>query len=531
MKYATRECDSSLQAMSASDPHDGPEAAAAKPPEAPAATRASAAGAGVAGVRAADSGAGRAGAAWEHRLRANPAFELVLHDRLPARQRRVLAALASDPEHYGVLRPRRGTGLGLKSIDRETALLFLTLARPGPLPGYVRSRLGDAGAAQALARLVADGVLEIEREPGSFVSGAAATAMLGAGAGAAPAGGRLAELSCAALRYGQELARLLPEGEALRLSLRLYGYHRLPLAPRWRRQLPDGEAVRRFLGIVRGGPARALLARHWREPAVAAGEPWLRWQPARAAAPPPQGAEGAATWKLYVSPAPEELPQCFGRLLDGLAAAGAPSFKAGATAGGLLRPDKIVAYFASFEELAAAAAAVGERLAGTAPHGVPFSSEIAGGGLLSWGVDPPAAGRGGRGAPDGRVSWRLWLTHRLARALIAGTAPVGGRKGSRRQEPSGQALGRQLPGRQVPGGQGRQAPGGQGRLAPGGQELGGQDPAGFALRPQARGRQAPDVEPLEPWRFAIERLRLEGIDTDSWTPGGSLWQAGAGGWS
>jgi hypothetical protein len=29
---------------------------------------------------------------------------------------------------------------------------------------------------------------------------------------------------------------------------------------------------------------------------------------------------------------------------------------------------------------------------------------------------------------------------------------------------------------------------------------------------------------MEPWRFAVERLRLEGIDTDSWTPGGSLWR-------
>src|SRR5579864_7766297 len=78
-------------------------------------------------------------------LRANPAFRLVLFDRLPAGQRRQLAGLARDPEHYGVLRPRRGTGLGLKAVDRETALLFLTLARPGPLPGYVRSRLGDDG--------------------------------------------------------------------------------------------------------------------------------------------------------------------------------------------------------------------------------------------------------------------------------------------------------------------------------------------------------------------------------------------------
>jgi hypothetical protein len=418
-----------------------------------------------------------AGAPWERRLRANPALELVLFDRLPARQRLALAGLARDPELYGVLRPRRGSGLGLQAIDRETALLFLTLARPGLLPSYVRSRLGDAGAAQALARLVADGVLEIEREAGDFVSGAAALAVFGE---ARAAGGRLAELSRAALRYGQELARTLPEGEALHLSYRLYGFHRLPLAPRWRRRLPDGEAVRYFLGLAAGGAWRSLLERHWRQPAAPPGEPWLRWQPAavpaaRPGRPATQG--GAATYKLYVSPAPEELPERFGPVLDGLAAAGAPGFKVGATAGGLLRPDKVVAYFPSFERLAEAAAAVGERLAGTAsPHGVPFTSEIAGGGLLSWGVDPLPAPGWGLDAAEGSMSWRLWLTHRLARALIAGTAAAAGR--------------------------------------------------------QAQGVEAAAAkdELLEPWRFAVERLRLEGVDTDSWTPRGSLWRQGESAW-
>src|ERR1700743_3498190 len=43
--------------------------------------------------------------ALERRRRANPAFELVLFDRLPAAERRLLDALTGDPEHYGVLRP------------------------------------------------------------------------------------------------------------------------------------------------------------------------------------------------------------------------------------------------------------------------------------------------------------------------------------------------------------------------------------------------------------------------------------------
>jgi hypothetical protein len=417
------------------------------------------------------------------RLRANPAFELVLHDRLPAPDRRQLADLERDPEHYGVLRPRLpGSGLGLRAVDRETALLFLTLGLPGPLPGYVRARLG-IDAAEAVARLVADAVLEVEAVAGGerFLSGPAAFAAAAgapAVADAAAAGTRVAELSRAALLYGQEMARTVPGLEPLHLSLRLYGYHRLPLTPRWRRQLPTADAVRGYLGLGAGGAWRALAGRYWTEQPAAAAASWMWWRPA---APAPAGAAAAAgpSYKLYVSPLPEALPDCFGRILDGLAAAGAPGFKVGAGVGGLLRPDKIVAYFASFEGLAAAAAGLEARLAGVAAHGVPFSSEIAAGGLLSWGIDPPAEAL--LGPPgNGRQSWRLWLTHRLARALLAGVAA----------------------------GAGGGAPGGDAAAAaPGGAVAAAQ--AGAAM---------------EPWRFAVARVRLDGVDTASWTPGALLWR-------
>jgi len=323
---------------------------------------------------------------------------------------------------------------------------------------------------------VADGVLEIERGPAGFVSGAAAMSLFAA---PAAAGGRLAELSLAALRHGQELARTLREPEPLHLSLRLYGYNRLPMTPRWRRALLDATAVRRHLGIAAGGRWLPLLERHWRELPAGADEPWLRWRPGPASVPSPAVpaavSRDAPTYKLYVSPVPGELPEAFGAVLDGLAAVGAPGFKVGAGAGGLLRPDKIVAYFETFEHLAAAAGALTERLAGVAPHGVPFTSEIAGGGQLSWGVDPPAAAGFWPLGGDSRMSWRLWLTNRLARALIAAVAAP--------------AAAPPLPGA-----------------------------AAAALAGAAAG------ETMEPWRFAVERLRLEGIDTGSWTPGGSLWR-------
>jgi hypothetical protein len=372
-------------------------------------------------------------------FRANPAFELVLYDRLPPEERKALAELRRDPDFYGILRPRDGAAaLGVKSVDRETALLFLTLREPGPLPSYMEALLGE-GALRTVSRLVADGILEVEHG-GGFVFGAAALPLFARGDAEAGAAGRLAGISLAALRYGQDL----DVDDAFSLSYRLYGYNRRPLTPRWKRLLGDGDAVLAWLGIGPGGRWRQELDRGWETRGP--NEWWLSWH-SRAQV---DGLTGSgATWKLYISPAPEVLPESFGAILEALAAARAPQFKVGADAWGILRADKIVSYFPSFELLAAAADALASRLSGMPAQGVPFTSEIAGDGLLSWGVDPPR-----EESAAGGESWRLWLTHRLARALIS----------------------------------------------------------------------ARSTESAEPWRFALERVRLEGVDTDTWTPGAMLWK-------
>ena len=110
----------------------------------------------------------------------------------------------------------------------------------------------------------------------------------------------------------------MPGTEPLWLSWRLYGFQRRPVTPWWRRTLPDGEAVRRYLGVVgaKGGGAAALLERHWRsrQPADAASDAiWLRWRPRDGDAAGGGGgrAGGGATYKLYVSPVTEALPDVF----------------------------------------------------------------------------------------------------------------------------------------------------------------------------------------------------------------------------
>jgi hypothetical protein len=275
-------------------------------------------------------------------------------------------------------------------------------------------------------------------------------AQLGGGHGEATGEGRTAAISAIsinALRYGQAL---LLDDPAL-LAWRLYSYNRQPLTPAWRRSLPTSAAVERHLGIDRGGASRKLLDGAWTPLAM---EGWLSWQ-SRSRSAAASRSEGP-TWKLYVSPRAEALAESFPAVLAALTAARASQFKVGWDAGGLLRPDKIVSYFPSWERLAEAAGAVLERLEGVPAQGVPFTAEVGGAGLVSWGVDPPAIERSALGG--GRESWRVWVAQRLAWSLLTA-------------------------------------------------------------------RRAGESSGLEPWRFALDRVRLEGVDTATWTPSAALWKS------
>ncbi len=245
-------------------------------------------------------------------------------------------------------------------------------------------------------------------------------------------GGRIATLSWDALRYAQRL----PIETDWDLANRIYFYNRLPLTPQWRHLLSPEGAHARYLGVAGGGVAARALARHWS--AHSPSHDWLAWS-GRFSRPIRKG----PTYKLYVSPATEALAgEGFTEVVLALTSARAAQFKVGAGATGLLRPDKLVAYFCDFEALAEGVSAVRKRLAGMPAHGVPFTAEIARDGLLSWGADPPLSKLPSAPAE----SWRLWLARRLAGAIIAGRT--------------------------------------------------------------AR----------EPWRCALDRLRIEGVDTDTWTP-------------
>ncbi len=384
-------------------------------------------------------------------FRANPRYELVLFDRLPPDQQAALIDLRSDSDFYGILRPRAANGLAVKSVCRDAALLYLTLQEAGALPGYVTAN-PDSDTNQSIAELVLDGVLEIARSSDDdFVSGSEAYPILYADRSPGQITGSLAQLSVNALRYAQALEI----EDAGKLSARLYFYNRTPASPHWLQLLRDENAALDWMGLTPSGPLSRKLRRVWTElPAADPPDGWRVWHRRKDTT----SRRVQTSYKLYVSPLAKAMPDAFDKTVEVLSSSAAVRFKIGRDVYGVLRPDKLVAYFPTFDTVAEAAGNLRALLPDCPAHGVPFTAELAGGGLLSWGMDPPRSQR--ILAWQEFESWRLWLTNRLATSLVAARAATN--------------------------------------------------------------------SAIEPWRFAMERLELQGVDTATWTPSPAIWNAGAG---
>jgi hypothetical protein len=133
---------------------------------------------------------------------------------------------------------------------------------------------------------------------------------------------------------------------------------------------------------------------------------------------------------------------------------GAPRFKVGSDAQGLLRSDKLIVYCSERSMLDALVERLLPLLRGVPAHGVPFTAALCSDGLLSYGIDPPPTARIDGWSATGDRSWRMWIVRWLARTI----------ERQRRDDPG---------------------------------------------HPK-------------PWAYALDRLRLEGVDPSTWTPADSL---------
>ena len=167
----------------------------------------------------------------------------------------------------------------------------------------------------------------------------------------------------------------------------------------------------RFLGTDR--PDRSTAARaagFVRDDALQARASWVQWLRSGAARRDPS----RVTYKLFVSPMPADAPRAVAAVTNLLPDSAALGFKIPASLDGLLRPDKIVLYFATFADAVRAGRRIDKALLGVEAHGVPLTGLIGKSAIVSWGIDPPAPTRARQRAV---LSWRTWCARAVALAL------------------------------------------------------------------------------------------------------------------
>ncbi|MBI5246044.1 MAG: hypothetical protein HY923_02610 [Elusimicrobia bacterium] len=216
---------------------------------------------------------------------------------------------------------------------------------------------------------------------------------------------------------GMELRRL--SAEAIMLAYKsprehswellnlLYYFNRAPLSPRLKRSLPDEAACLRFLGIANG--SCRIGGRRFDLPLRLShnGRGWRTW---RRQGNGPTRQVMDARHKVYISPQLEQLPMVFRTTCALAFESSAASLKIGASLTELLRPDKMVVYFARASDAQAFARRVLTKMPHVRAQGVPFSWQFGSTALVSLGVDPLGA--------SGH-SWRTWVCEAISTAILS----------------------------------------------------------------------------------------------------------------
>lgn len=116
-------------------------------------------------------------------------------------------------------------------------------------------------------------------------------------------------------------------------------------------------------------------------------------------------------YKIYVSPAVGAFSQAVVATLG--ASDDCAALKFARKHSGTLRPDKIIIYTDSMVHTRRVAARMLSAIGEIRAHGVPFTAELGGDGLLSWAMDP-------RSTELSRFSsWRVWISHALVTCIDA----------------------------------------------------------------------------------------------------------------
>ncbi|HNP24357.1 MAG TPA: hypothetical protein PKM63_18960 [Panacibacter sp.] len=336
------------------------------------------------------------------RFRTTESFQLTEWNQLTDNDRTMLLTVADVGDIYGLfisLSPGSTTQI---IAGRESALIFLHCKDYFHLPNFVLSQ--PYGKYENLvAELVLNDILALQYQE-TYISGSKAAPLIFGSEWlerqSSP--GKLSLLSANAIRYCFHL-----KNETVKsLGNKLYTFNVIPMDKSHEKYLSSVSAVSDFL--FTHFPENNTLSDNWtlnRERRY-----WFSWSRNKSI-PQQKYGETVNTYKLYLSPMPEATASLFNIAVPVLTRSGAGSFKIGQTMNGLLRPDKMVAYFENRDDLLLAANELEALCANTPAHGVPFTTQFDKNGLISFGIDFQASRKQG-------YSWRTWITDMLASIIL-----------------------------------------------------------------------------------------------------------------
>lgn len=321
----------------------------------------------------------------KHRFRISPLFTLREWNELNYQEKELISELHDEMEVYGLFSPTVPTpSLSTKVAYRELAFVYLHLLHNGLLPHYA-TLLPEDSFSKAIAQLVLDQVFEIEWN-GKFVSGTGAVEAL---FGKSIFDDNLVPDYLGLLsKQGIEYALYLDNVDMRIIANRLYTFNTQPCDSSVKKIFAEESDTRDFVFSLSQKGTGSLLNNEWHLLSDPLKDHWLGWTRHHFKDSPPVQKDNS-TYKLYISPVIQDMPGVMAVVLPVLSSSDAFHFKIGNGIQGLLRPDKMVAYFDNKSSLLAVAGELKDKLNGFTTQGVPFTAQADDRGILSWGVDPP----------------------------------------------------------------------------------------------------------------------------------------------
>jgi hypothetical protein len=339
-------------------------------------------------------------------VRANPNYRFRPFAELTEEEALFISKTSAADDFVGVLIGADSINLNIKAVSPHVATLFKKANAPQPVDSLITD-LPECERDEIVVRLILEGILQISAN-GIFLDQGAAHSLVIECEQNIIGNDHISRLSVNAIKHGQHLGLRNPE----KLAARLYFYHRYPTTPGWLELWPHARGVLDYFALTQSAPLGNELGRSFviSTRALESTE-WLSWH--RRGLPPKHSKQNKC--KLYVSPSPASLRDAVMEVVALLPDSLATNFKMGASAYGLLRPDKLMIYFDNYNDMFDFAESLLPRIVGLSVQGVPFSASLDQSGILSWGIDPAEKEIGfGFHVDD---SWRIWICNRLAAAL------------------------------------------------------------------------------------------------------------------